>query len=185
MWFLKAITAYAAPIFLVLSPITSYADQALSMHKKKSSAGFSLDIPLIMLVASLLRYGRLEPSNARDSEQQTSLTVFPPNCRIFYYPGARYDTALLAQAVLAVGMQLILLKVALDHRPAPASKGGDAATPFSRAADGIFERPRPYSFWQWRSPKPYVPCGQTKNPLVDVFLTLCPSDTGNSSSTSS
>ncbi|RKU46031.1 hypothetical protein DL546_008616 [Coniochaeta pulveracea] len=52
-------------------------------------------------------------------------------------------------------MQLVLLKVALDHRPAPSSKGGDAATPFSRAADGIFERPRPYSFWQWRSPKPY------------------------------
>jgi hypothetical protein len=54
MW-LKALAGYAAPIFLVLSPITSYADQAFAMHRNKSSAGFSLDIPLIMLVASLLR----------------------------------------------------------------------------------------------------------------------------------
>ena len=40
---------------LVASPITSYADQILSIHRNKSSAGFSLDIPLIMLVASILK----------------------------------------------------------------------------------------------------------------------------------
>lgn len=54
-------------------------------------------------------------------------------------------------------MQVMLLKIALDHRPGPASKGGEAATPFAGAAkEGIWERPRPYSFWQWRSPKPCV-----------------------------
>lgn len=54
-------------------------------------------------------------------------------------------------------MQLLLLKIALDHRPGPASKGGDSALPFAGASrDGFFERPRPYQFWQWRSPKPYV-----------------------------
>lgn len=48
-------TAVLAPIFIILSPIISYSDQAISMHRKKTSAGFSLDIPLIMLVASLLK----------------------------------------------------------------------------------------------------------------------------------
>lgn len=50
------ISGVIAPLFLIVAPITSYADQIWSMHTAKSSAGFSLDIPLIMLVASLLRY---------------------------------------------------------------------------------------------------------------------------------
>lgn len=40
---------------LVASPVTSYADQILSIHRNKTSAGFSLDIPLIMLLASILK----------------------------------------------------------------------------------------------------------------------------------
>lgn len=76
---------------LILSPLTSYADQILSIHRTKSSAGFSLDIPLIMLTASILK--------------------------IFYWPGARYDAALLVQALIMVGVQALLLKVALDNRP--------------------------------------------------------------------
>lgn len=56
-----------------------------------------------------------------------------------------------------VTMQLILLKIGLDHRPAPATKGGEAGLPFAGAAqDGIFNAERPYNFWQWRSPKPCV-----------------------------
>ena len=50
------ITGFVAPIFIIISPITSYADQTYAIHRTKSSAGFSLDIPLIMLVASILRY---------------------------------------------------------------------------------------------------------------------------------
>jgi hypothetical protein len=53
-WF-KTSMGYVAPLFLILSPVISYSDQAISMRRNKSSAGFSLDIPLIMLVASLLR----------------------------------------------------------------------------------------------------------------------------------
>jgi solute carrier family 66, member 2 len=53
-WFRTSL-GYLAPMFLILSPIISYSDQALSMRRNRSSAGFSLDIPLIMLVASLLR----------------------------------------------------------------------------------------------------------------------------------
>ena len=60
------------------------------MHKARSSAGLSLDIPLIMLAASLLK--------------------------IFYWPGARFDASLLVQALTMVAVQLVLLKVALDNR---------------------------------------------------------------------
>jgi hypothetical protein len=55
MHWLATLTGYIAPLFLILSPIISYGDQAVSMHRKKTSAGFSLDIPLIMLVASFFR----------------------------------------------------------------------------------------------------------------------------------
>ncbi|KAJ9148355.1 PQ-loop repeat-containing protein 1 [Pleurostoma richardsiae] len=140
MRWLKAIAGYAAPMFLIASPILSYSDQAYSMHRKKSSAGFSLDIPLIMLVASMLR--------------------------VFYYPGARFDTALLIQSFVMIAMQIVLLKVALDHRPPPTSKGGDAAAPFAGAQDGKWEVQRPYNFWQWRSPKPYWQF------LLYMFITL-------------
>ncbi|GAB1314196.1 PQ loop repeat protein [Madurella fahalii] len=125
MGWLTTLLGYLTPAFLILSPLLSYSDQAYSMYRTRSSAGFSLDIPLIMLVASLLR--------------------------IFYFPGARYDPALLVQSFVMVFMQMVLLKIALDNRPAPYSKGGDAATPFAR----VHETQRPFNFWQWRSPKPY------------------------------
>jgi len=129
MGLVSFITGFVAPIFIIISPITSYADQTYSIHRTKSSAGFSLDIPLIMLVASLLR--------------------------VFYYPGAKFDTALLIQSFIMIVIQLVLLKVALDHRPSPSSKGGEAAIPFAGPRDRDFEIPRPYNFWQWRSHKPY------------------------------
>ncbi|QUC18873.1 uncharacterized protein UV8b_03114 [Ustilaginoidea virens] len=130
MTWLTALTGFAAPFFIVMSPVISYGDQIVSMHRSKSSAGFSLDIPLIMLVASLLR--------------------------IFYWPGARFDASLLVQSLLMVVVQLILLKTALDHRPLPATKGGEGSAPFSGLEAGSsFAIPRPYNFWQWRSHKPY------------------------------
>lgn len=52
---LKWTIAHIAPVFIVTSPVTSYADQIWSMNKNRSSAGFSLDIPLIMLVSSILK----------------------------------------------------------------------------------------------------------------------------------
>lgn len=56
MGLIATVTGYVAPIFLVFSPILSYTDQVISMYRKRSSAGFSLDIPLIMLVASICRF---------------------------------------------------------------------------------------------------------------------------------
>ncbi|KAJ9659534.1 hypothetical protein H2201_007283, partial [Coniosporium apollinis] len=54
MGVIVSVVQYIAPVFLITSPITSYADQIYTMHRTRSSAGFSLDIPLIMLVASIL-----------------------------------------------------------------------------------------------------------------------------------
>ena len=105
---------------LILSPVISYADQILAINRTRTSAGFSLDIPLIMLTASILK--------------------------IFYWPGARYDAALLVQAVIMVVVQIILLRVALDNRPGWRGEG-----PF-KGLDGN----RPFCFWRWRSQRPYV-----------------------------
>ena len=113
---------------IVVSPITSYTDQILSIHRGRSSSGFSLDIPLIMLLSSFLR--------------------------IFYWLGARFSVALLSQSLIMIAMQLILLQTALLHRPRPSS----LSTPFAPALSSTaLASPgkRPYNFWQWRSPRPY------------------------------
>jgi len=104
---------------LIFSPLLSYTDQILAIHRTRTSAGFSLDIPLIMLSASILK--------------------------IFYYPGARYDIALLIQAIVMTFVQLILLKVALDNRPAWRDQG-----PFKSLDNGL----RPWNFWRWRAQRP-------------------------------
>ncbi|KAI4602064.1 hypothetical protein KJ359_010930 [Pestalotiopsis sp. 9143b] len=129
MPFFQTLAGIAAPVFLISSPIISYTDQAMSMHKKRSSAGFSLDIPLIMLVACIFR--------------------------VFYWFGSRYDNALLIQAFVNIFMQVILLKIALETRPPPSTRGGDSNFLLAGAKEGFMEWKRPYNFWQWRSPKPY------------------------------
>jgi len=131
---LSIVVDYFAPIFLVLSPITSYADQIASIHRMKSCDGFSLDIPLIMLVASILK--------------------------VFYWFGAYYDKSLLAQASLMIVVQLVLLKVALDNKAPTGARDGLEHTPFHgyTAEDGLKDLlagRRPYDFWQWNNSKPY------------------------------
>ncbi|KAJ5689317.1 hypothetical protein N7462_003709 [Penicillium macrosclerotiorum] len=111
---------------LISSPLTSYLDQILSIQRNRSSAGFSLDIPLIMLVASILK--------------------------VFYWFGEYYSKALLAQAVVMILVQMALLKVALDNRPAIGAKNSIEHAPFSGADDGF---KRPYDFWQWKNTRPY------------------------------
>ncbi|KAJ5536510.1 hypothetical protein N7513_009696 [Penicillium frequentans] len=126
MYLIQLAIDYAAPVFLISSPLTSYLDQILSIHRSRNSAGFSLDIPLIMLVASILK--------------------------VFYWFGEYYSKALLAQAMVMVVVQSALLKVALDNRPATGAKNSIEHTPFSSGNNGFT---RPYDFWQWRSTKPY------------------------------
>lgn len=120
---------------LILSPFTSYTDQILSIHRTRTSAGFSLDIPLIMLTASMLK--------------------------IFYWPGARYDYSLLVQAFLMVGVQMTLLKVALDNRPAWRGE-----MPFAETGEE-----RPYGFWRWKTQRPYVVRRKFPEQMIASFKT--------------
>nr|OQO22849.1 hypothetical protein B0A51_09439 [Rachicladosporium sp. CCFEE 5018] len=123
------IVSHIAPVFLITSPVTSYADQIWSMSKARSSAGFSLDIPLIMLVASILK--------------------------LFYWFGARYDLPLLIQAGIMVLVQTVLLHVALLNRP-PIGAQHSLTQPFAGASEKIpLPTLRPFNFWQWRARKPY------------------------------
>ncbi|KAF2427540.1 hypothetical protein EJ08DRAFT_735998 [Tothia fuscella] len=118
---------HIAPIFLITSPVTSYADQIYSIHRTRTSFGFSLDIPLIMLLASILK--------------------------IFYWIGVRYDMSLFVQALVMIVMQCLLLHVALTHRPPLQIEH----TPFASttARIGNILEDRPLQFWQWRTAKPY------------------------------
>ncbi|KAF3926648.1 hypothetical protein ABW21_db0200568 [Orbilia brochopaga] len=119
MGLVQLIVDYVAPVFLITSPVTSYADQ-------KTSLGFSLDIPLIMLVASILR--------------------------IYYWFGVSFEFSLLVQSVIMVFVQTLLLKVALDNRP---SKTVEAGVPFAGVTSGTPDFERPYNFWQWRQQRPF------------------------------
>ncbi|RPB03531.1 hypothetical protein L873DRAFT_1633082, partial [Choiromyces venosus 120613-1] len=136
MGFFGVLVSYVAPMFIVTSPLTSYADQIRNIHVTKSSRGFSLDTPLIMLIASILR--------------------------CFYWLGADFETSLLIQSILMIFVQLLLLKVALDHRPSthpPRSPPTPTISPTSTSASAPFppypSAPRPYNFWQWPTQKPY------------------------------
>lgn len=72
--------------------------------------------------------------------------------KIFYWPGARYDTALLVQAFITVAVQALLLKVALDNRPV--WRGGGGEEPFRSVWEG--GNSRPWGFWTVRSPPPFL-----------------------------
>jgi len=129
MGLISLLITYIAPIFITISPITSYADQIWSIHNTRSSQGFSLDIPLIMLVSSILR--------------------------VYYWFGAHFDTSLLVQAGIMIVIQILLLHEALRHRPQAGHKEGITHTPFAGSREGDTFVARPFDFWQWRSPRPY------------------------------
>lgn len=130
-----------AGVFITLSPVTSYLDTLLSIKRRKTSAGFSLDVCAIMLVASI--------------------------CKIYFYFGRPYELSLLLQAVIMVGIQVALLHLALKYRPRQWAHGPlDRDTnvkPVPKAVkllvgdkvsdDGNSKRP--FAFWEWEEEAPY------------------------------
>ncbi|WEW56104.1 hypothetical protein PRK78_001539 [Emydomyces testavorans] len=72
--------------------------------------------------------------------------------KVFYWFGAYYSFPLLLQATTMIAVQILLLKVALDHRPqSPVDH-----TPFAgQLPGGQSGFRRPYDFWQWRATRPY------------------------------
>jgi hypothetical protein len=83
---------FLAEIFIVSSPLTSYIDTILSIYHKQSAQGFSLDLCGIMLVASILR--------------------------VAFYFGEPFEFSLLLQAVLMIGVQIVVLGLGLYYRAA-------------------------------------------------------------------
>lgn len=151
MSFIKWTINHIAPAFIVTSPVTSYADQTWSIHKNRSSAGFSLDIPLIMLVSSITKYVHTASILGYPGpEAHVSLG------RLFYWFGAHYDTPLLIQALVMCIVQVVLLHVALQNRP-PVGAQHSLNQPFAGAKEGPegLLVHRPYDFWQWRNRRPY------------------------------
>ena len=74
--------------------------------------------------------------------------------RLFYWLESRYDSSLLIQATIMIGVQCLLLHVSLLNRP-PNPASSNLSQPFAGAQeDGLLVN-RPYNFWQWRSRKPY------------------------------
>ncbi|KAF2448421.1 PQ loop repeat protein [Karstenula rhodostoma CBS 690.94] len=119
MGFINDLVTSFAPVFIATSPVTSYADQIYSIHRTHSSTGFSLDIPLIMLVASILK--------------------------VFYWFGAHFSTSLLIQALLTIIVHVVLLHVALTNRAAPSHLPFQPAAARRRPYDFWQWRPkRPY-----------------------------------------
>lgn len=151
-----ALLRAGANIAISLTPLYTYGTACWSIHRKKLSAGFSIDICATMLVASVLR--------------------------IFYYFVTPFEPLLLRQAVVMVAVQCVLLRVllanraegyspeALAPRPSwigtqawPAADAGGARFWWvqARAAGAgtlrLFDvhYRRPACFWQWRDPAPY------------------------------
>lgn len=136
---------------IALSPLTSYLDTLISIHRKKSSAGFSLDVCAIMLVSSI--------------------------CKIYFYFGRPYELSLLIQSIIMIIVQIALLRAALIHRPKEGPMTGPldgereransgswtpstswkrrlavlALGPLaSRRASAASDGSRPYGFWKWQ-----------------------------------
>lgn len=80
---------------LVVGPTLGYAAQAYHIGKAKSSEGFSLAVPFILIMASLLR--------------------------IYFWLGKQFDIFLLLQSVAMLAAQLILLLVCTKY-PSPAQR---------------------------------------------------------------
>ncbi|GEQ68884.1 hypothetical protein JCM33374_g2553 [Metschnikowia sp. JCM 33374] len=76
--------------FISLAPLYTYGTACFSIYRKRSSAGFSIDICATMLMASILR--------------------------ILYYFISPYEPSLLRQSMVMVFIQCILLKVSLRFR---------------------------------------------------------------------
>ncbi|KAF9457188.1 hypothetical protein BDZ94DRAFT_1273841 [Collybia nuda] len=81
----------AASVGMAVGPPLVYADQALSIIRKKDSTGFSRDVCAILLIANITR--------------------------CFFWLGNHFELALLVQSVLMILAQLALLYICIIYRP--------------------------------------------------------------------
>jgi hypothetical protein len=95
------------------------------MHKSRSSTGFSLDIPLIMLLASILK--------------------------IYYWFGSHFSTSLLIQAILMILVHVLCLHVALTHRPAASHLPFQVTHQVSKRPWGFWQWRNARPYWTFLS----------------------------------
>jgi len=76
---------------MAVGPPLVYADQAISIVRKKDSTGFSRDVCAILLIANITR--------------------------CFFWVGAPFEYALLIQSILMIFAQLALLYICVRYRP--------------------------------------------------------------------
>lgn len=151
-----AVLQAGANIAISLTPLYTYGTACWSIHRKRLSAGFSIDICATMLMALILR--------------------------ILYYFVTPFEPLLLRQAMVMTAVQCVLLRVLLGYRPAgyspdalaprppwlgaqvwTAADAGSArffwaqATAAAASALRLFDvhYRRPGCFWQWRDQAHY------------------------------
>ncbi|KAI5960332.1 uncharacterized protein KGF55_004624 [Candida pseudojiufengensis] len=78
-------------LFMTFTPLFSYGTTCISIYKRKTSLGFSIDICGTMFMASILR--------------------------IYYYICSPYEITLLRQSIIMILIQTVLLKISLAYRP--------------------------------------------------------------------
>ncbi|TDL23645.1 hypothetical protein BD410DRAFT_143564 [Rickenella mellea] len=95
-----------ASIGMAVGPPLVYADQTVSIVRRKDSTGFSRDVCAILLIANITR--------------------------CFFWLGNRFEFALLLQSVLMILAQLALLYICMRFRPRTSPENlGLSSRPFS------------------------------------------------------
>lgn len=89
---------------MAVGPPLVYADQAVSIVRKKDSTGFSRDVCAILLLANITR--------------------------CFFWLGTRFEFALLVQSILMILAQLALLYICIRYQPRPDTRG-QSSRPFA------------------------------------------------------
>ncbi|EJD07553.1 uncharacterized protein FOMMEDRAFT_73213 [Fomitiporia mediterranea MF3/22] len=91
---------------MAVGPPLVYADQTISIVRKKDSTGFSRDVCGVLLIANITR--------------------------LFFWLGNRFEFALLVQSILMILAQLALLYICLLYRPRLSPENmGISSRPFS------------------------------------------------------
>ncbi|GAA99650.1 uncharacterized protein L969DRAFT_47740 [Mixia osmundae IAM 14324] len=118
-----------ASVGMAVGPPLVYADQFVSILRRKDSSGFSIDVCGVLIIANITR--------------------------MFFWLGERFELALLIQSVLMTLAQLALLYVCLrfkhDDPHAPLS---ETSLTLKVARSTMLNRP--LQFWQWPAYGAYI-----------------------------
>ncbi|SGY16920.1 BQ5605_C012g07028 [Microbotryum silenes-dioicae] len=133
-------SATLAAVAMAVGPPLAYSDQFVSIIRKRSSAGFSTDVPGVLLFANITR--------------------------CFYWLGARFQLALLVQSLLMIAAQLALLYVCLLFREKRDVIDPRSLQETEGLHQPVSEEPistsrvhhRPFKLWQWVSFGSYLEC---------------------------